>query len=87
MGFPGRNLLYGGVSESRRGQDKDRRWWSPVRVRWASSLALQGSQVDHLRAPEQPGLSTYRLGAPESPESGHGAAPRRSRALKEETKR
>ena len=31
--------------------------------------------------------STYRLGAPESPESGHGAAPRRSRALTEETKR
>ena len=31
--------------------------------------------------------STYRLGAPESPESGHGAAPRRSRALPEETKR
>ena len=75
------------MSESRRGQDKDRRWWSPVRVRWASSLALLGSQVDHLRAPEQPGLSTYRLGAPESPESGHGAAPRRSRALPEETKR
>ena len=40
-----------------------------------------------LRAPEQPGLSTFRLGAPESPESGHGAAPRRSRALPEETKR
>ena len=45
MGFPGRNLLYGGVSESRRGQDKDRRWWWSVRVRWWASLALQGSQV------------------------------------------
>ena len=48
MGFPGRNLLYGGVSESRRGQDKDRRRWSPVRVMWWASLclALQGrSQV------------------------------------------
>ena len=40
MGFPERNLLYGGVSESRRGQDKDRwRWWS---VRVAGSAGKPG---------------------------------------------
>ena len=50
MGFPERNLLYGGVSESRRGQDKDRRRWSLVRVRWASLRVRWESEVG-----EQPG--------------------------------
>ena len=57
MGFPWRNLLYGGVSESRRGQDKDRRRWS-VRVRWASFRVRWESEVG-----EQAG-SAWKPGRP-----------------------